>query len=436
MHNASIRCAASTVRYAQFRPQQHAVDVSEARFFSLFEQSPSPMGFCRAEDGFGTSFWNLAWFELMGFDPVQAQGKTGSELGFWARPQDRDHVVRCLRAGQDLQAVEFEMRRHDGQALWIAVSARKIYEPEALVLVSFVDITERRLAQLEVTHINTQLESRVARRTAELQQANQDLAQALQGLQIAQKRLVHAEKLSALGALVAGVAHELNTPIGNSLTVASALEEKAQAFERALDSGLRRSDVQQFVANIRDAADLMVRNLARAGSIVDSFKQVAVVKSQAEPRAFSLADVVRRVVATRIAFLHTGQPRVFADIPDDVILHGQPESVAQVFGQLLDNAIVHGFEPGQVGRVDIKVRALGEGRMMAVVSDDGRGVDPDKLNHVFEPFYTTRFGQGGSGLGLYIVHNIVTGVLDGDIQIHSQLGHGTQVVLTFPIATP
>jgi signal transduction histidine kinase len=292
------------------------------------------------------------------------------------------------------------------------------------------------MAQLEVAHINTQLEARVAQRTAELQQVNQDLSEALYVLKIAQKRLVHAEKLSALGALVAGVAHELNTPIGNSLTMASTLEEKAQAFEHALETGLRRSDVQNFAADIRAAADLMVRNLSRAGSIVDSFKQVAVVKSQADHREFSLADLVRRVVATRIAFLHTGQPRVFVDIPHDLTLYGQPDSVAQVFGQLLDNAIVHGFEPGQLGRVDIRVRKLGGDRLMVVVSDDGCGVDPDKLNHVFEPFYTTRFGQGGSGLGLYIVHDIVTGVLDGDIQIHSQVGQGTQVVLNFPLAAP
>jgi signal transduction histidine kinase len=231
------------------------------------------------------------------------------------------------------------------------------------------------------------------------------------------------------------VAHELNTPIGNSLTVASALEYNVQSFERARDAGLRRSDVQRLVDDIKAAAELLVRNLTRAGSVVDSFKQVAVMQSLTEKRTFSLAELVRRVIATRIAFLNAGQPRVTADIPDDLIMHGHPESVAQVFGQLIDNAILHGFEPGQRGRVDVKVREIND-ELIAVVSDDGCGIDPDKINHVFEPFFTTRFGQGGSGLGLYIVHNIVTGVLDGQVSIHSDAGQGTQVRLTLPVAAP
>ena len=433
MQTALIRQDTTSVRYGQFRPHQRAVQTSEARFFSLFEQSPSPMGFCSAEDGFATSFWNQAWFELMGFDPQDAQGKTGSELGFWACPGDREYVVQCLRAGQDLKDIEFRMRRLDGKCLWIAVSARKILEPEALVLVSFFDITERRHAQHEVALLNAKLESRVKERTHDLQHANQELSKTLQVLQLAQSRLVQAEKLSALGALVAGVAHELNTPIGNSLTVASALEHKVEVFERARHVGLRRSDVQRLVDDVKAAAELLVRNLARAGSVVDTFKQVAVMHSLTEKRDFSLADLVRRVITTRIAFLNAGQLRVTADMPDDLVMHGHSESVAQVFGQLIDNAIVHGFEQGQIGHVTVKIRRIGSDRLIAVVGDDGCGVDPDKINHVFEPFFTTRFGQGGSGLGLYIVHNIVTGVLDGEIQINSQAGQGTQVTLTLPL---
>ena len=425
----------TSVRYGKFRQQHDAMQTSETLFFSFFEQYPLPMGLCRVEDSFATSFWNQAWFELMGFDPQYAQGKTGRELSFWAHPEDREYVVARLRAGEDLKDVEFEMRNCDGNRLFIAVSARKIVEPESLVLVSFIDVTARCLSQHEVALLNSELEIRVKERTHELQQANQELSKTLLGLQRAQARRVHIEKLSALGALVAGVAHTLNTPIGNSLMMASTIEDTMKSFDCARDAGLRRSDVQNLVDDVTAAAGLLVHNLVSASNIIDTFKHAAVIKGLSERQTFSLSDVVQQVVARRIALLHKRQLRLSSDVSDEFIIHSHPESFALVLGQLIDNAILHGYEHDQSGSISVKVRRNND-QLIAVISDDGCGIVPENINHVFEPFFTTRFGQGGSGLGLYTAHRIVTAVLNGEIEIHSDAGQGTQVKITLPFVSP
>ncbi len=416
------------------RKAERALQESEARFSRLFAQSPLPMCYSSSSDNYGTTQWNQAWFEAFGFTPEQAQGKSGQTLNIWVNPQDR---TRVLSSHADSKSVEAEMRRADGEIRWMSVSTRVFAEAERTLYVStYFDLTERRRNQQQIQQLNAQLEARVAQRTVELQDANQELSDTLDTLKMAKDQLVQSEKLAALGALVAGVAHELNTPIGNGLTVASSLEHRTQEFARMLDTGMKRSDLQRFLQDTETAADILVRNLTRAGALVASFKQVAVDQTSAHRRRFSLSAVVAEILVTLQPSIRKTACNVTAHIDEGLWMESFPGPLGQVITNLVNNAMVHGFDAGQAGNIRIAAHTIATDTVELQVQDDGRGIDPDDLNRVFDPFFTTRLGQGGSGLGLHIVHNIVTGVLGGQIEAQSQPGQGATFVLRLPLQAP
>lgn len=247
---------------------------------------------------------------------------------------------------------------------------------------------------------------------------------------------VHAEKLAALGALVAGVAHELNTPIGNGLTVASALEHKTRDFATALASGLTRSTLDQFVVDVQFASEMLVRSLTRAGTLVTRFKQVAVNPSSAQRQNFGLHGVIANILQVLDPIIQESGCRIHAEVPAGLVLDSYPASLGQVLDSLIHNALIHGFGANRSGTIDISATPAGDHAVEIRVRDNGRGIDPTHLKRIFDPFFTTRLGQGGSGLGLHIVHNIVTGVLGGRIEVHSILGDGAEFLLTLPLNAP
>jgi PAS domain S-box-containing protein len=419
------------------REAERVLQESETRFARLFDQSPQPMCYFNDGDNFASPQWNQAAFDVFGLDPKTAQGKPGTELGIWVDEADRKRLLGMTARRQIIGGEVLRMRRADGQQLWVSISSR-IFEDAArtLMVFTFFDVTERHRAEQEVLRLNTELEERVALRTAELQSANQELSKTLETLHMAKDQLVQSEKLAALGALVAGVAHELNTPIGNGLTMASSLEHKVQKFEQLIAQGLRRSDLKAFVDDTRLAAEIMRRNLERAGALVVTFKQVAVDQASSHRRRFLLSAVVGEILVTLNPVVRKSNCAISTHISDELWLESFPGPLGQVLTNLINNAIVHGFEPGQAGHIDIAAHAQGVDTVVVQVRDDGRGINPDNQRHVFEPFFTTRLGQGGSGLGLHIVHNIVTGILGGQIELQSQPGRGTTFTLALPVRAP
>ena len=415
-----------------------ALEESEARFSRLFEQSPMPMCYSSDSDGFSTAQWNQSWFDTFGFDAVTAQGKSGLALGIWVNQADRARWLERSLRGEDTTDAEMLMRRADGELRWISMSSRTFVEPQrTLVLFTYFDITERRRAQQEILELNTQLEARVAQRTSDLQSANFELSQTLGTLNMAKDQLVQSEKLAALGALVAGVAHELNTPIGNGLTVASSLEYRVQEFDRLMASGLKRSDLQSFIDDTRQAADILSRNLMRAGALVASFKQVAVDQTSSQRRRFSLSSVASEILITLNPAIRKSACTVSMDMQNDLRMDSYPGPLGQVLANLINNAIVHGFDGGKIpGTITLVARAGGVSQVVVQVRDAGRGIQKADLHRVFEPFFTTRLGQGGSGLGLHIAHSIVTGVLGGSIDVSSEAGSGATFTLTLPLCAP
>nr|WP_315395139.1 CHASE domain-containing protein [uncultured Duganella sp.] len=276
------------------------------------------------------------------------------------------------------------------------------------------------------------------REKSNVEHARSDLAAVVRTLRQAQTNLVTSEKMAALGALVAGVAHELNTPIGNSLLTASALSDMVREVERRLatDGGLKRSALDAHLAEARKACDIMNTSLARAADLITSFKQVAVDQASGQRRSFRLDEVVRDTLAAYATQLRRRACEVVVDVPGDLEFDSYPGSLSQVLSNLIGNALLHGFDGRECGAVTIAARRAGAGMVTLEFRDDGVGMTAGTLHKVFDPFFTTKLGQGGSGLGMNIVYNIVTGVLRGSIRVDSEAGKGTCVTIELPVDPP
>ncbi|KAA2234123.1 sensor histidine kinase [Salinarimonas soli] len=287
--------------------------------------------------------------------------------------------------------------------------------------------------------VNVFQENAIARRQAEaeLRAAKERAEATLVALRETQATLVNAEKFAALGALVAGVAHEVNNPVGISLTVASSLARRCDAMETALEAGpLRRSQLAAFIADNRDAANQLVANLHRAGELVQAFKQVAVDRTHADRRGFDLAETTRQIAASLLPGLRKTGLGLEVAIPDGIALESYPGPYGQVLTNLVLNCVAHAYPAGRTGVVRIGAERAGEAGVALHVADDGVGMGADVLRQIFEPFFTTKRGAGGTGLGLHIVHNLVTFRLGGRITAESSPGHGTRFTLTLPLVAP
>lgn len=285
---------------------------------------------------------------------------------------------------------------------------------------------------------NLNLEATVAQRTAELTASNAELSDALGTLKKAQRELVESEKLASLGRLVAGVAHELNTPLGNALTVVSALDDRYRQLETMLAGAtpLRRSTLEELARDSRRGQDILQRNVQKAADLVRDFKQVAIDQTADLRRDFDLAKVVEDVlVMVEPSFKHT--PFIIdTDLCHGLVMNSYPGALGQVLTNLLMNALLHGFEGMPRGRVHVHCARLNDTEVELCVRDDGHGMDESVRRRIFDPFFTTKLGTGGSGLGMHIVHSIVTNVLGGQIEVHSAPGEGTQMLMTLPLVAP
>jgi signal transduction histidine kinase len=291
-------------------------------------------------------------------------------------------------------------------------------------------------AQAEILALNTNLETRIAVRTQELEHSNQHLKDTLQNLQTTRDELVRSEKLAALGALVAGVSHELNTPIGNSLTVASTIDAQVSDFSAAMTKGLTRSALDGFVSEVREGIDILLRSLQRAVELVSSFKQVAVDQTSENRREFFLRETVNEILLTLGPTMRRTPHTLTSDIPSDIRLESYPGPLGQVLTNLINNALIHGMKDSSNGKIVLQVRSTREGWVQFTVQDNGAGIAPQHLDRVFDPFFTTRLGQGGSGLGLNIVYNIVTQTLGGTIRVESVQGQGARFTMNLPCIAP
>ncbi len=310
-----------------------------------------------------------------------------------------------------------------------ALTALKRDGSQALVEISLSHSGEAgaRLATVTLRDVTEREQTRQALIAAK-QQAELALAQQQQ----MQNALVQVEKLAALGGLVAGVAHEVNTPIGVMLSAATHLKAETQKTHRAYQAGeLSEEGLSDYFATAAQATQLMALNSQRAADLIQSFKQVAVDQTGGERRVFGVASYIDEVLLSLRPHLKKSPIQIHVDCPPELTMDSLPGAFSQVLTNLLMNALTHAFAPEQAGNVVIAVAEEGQ-HICLTFSDDGKGIAPELHARVFEPFFTTRRANGGSGLGLHIVHSIVTQSLKGTLAFDSKVGEGTIFVLHLP----
>ena len=360
---------------------------------------------------------------IFGIEAHEAIGRTTSDLmsRYGAQKTD-ENDRRVLATGKELGFYEEEYRDSSGNLRHWLVNKLPLLDAdghvESIVTVA-LDIGERKRGELEM---------REAKDAAEA---------ALRNLRETQKSLIEAEKLAALGRLVAGVAHEVNNPVGISLTVASSLERKTALFAAEVARGdLRRSSLTDFLGAARDASGQLVANLNRAAELITSFKQVAADRNYSDQREFDLGDLTEQVVLSLRPGLRKHRLTLSVDCEPNLAMNSYPGPYGQVLTNLFLNSVAHAFPDGRAGTVDIKVRAAGPDYVEIIFADDGCGMSLDVRRRAFDPFFTTRRDQGGTGLGLHIVYSIVTNRLGGRLELDSEPGRGTRVHIVLPRVAP
>lgn len=360
---------------------------------------------------------------IFNIEPEDAIGRTTTDImsRYGARKTD-ENDRRVMAEGKELGFYEEEYIDSSGTMRQWLVNKLPLRgsdgEIKQIVTVA-LDIGERKRSEQEM---------RKARDAAEA---------ALKHLRETQDSLIEAEKLAALGRLVAGVAHEVNNPVGISLTVASSLERKVALFAEEMARGdLRRSSLNDFVEASRHAASQLVGNLNRAAELIQSFKQVAADRSYSDQRTFNLADLTDQVVMSLRPGIRKQNLTLTVETEPGLIMNSYPGPYGQVLTNLFLNSVAHAFPGGAAGEVRIQVRASGEDHVEILYSDNGCGMTPEIRRRAFDPFFTTRRDEGGTGLGLHIVYSIVTSRLGGQIHLDSEPGKGTRVQMILPRNAP
>jgi len=417
---------------AVFKQNAEALRESEARYRHLMEHLIE--GVCQSSGEGRVLLANQALADMLGYDSPADLIDNIHDLSaqVYADPEERGALLRALVQRGQVRDFELRMRRKDGAEIIGSLSATAAVVDGRVVYLEgmMTDVTARRQAETRILAFSAELEARVQARTEELERT-------LLNLQRMQDELIRAEKLAGLGALVAGIAHEINTPLGNSLTVATALRDKATKFREQVDQGaLKRSELTKFLDELDSGTDIAQRSLERAAALVRKFKTVAVDQVSEKRRAFDCGQVTEEVVATLHPMIKHRDISITADLPRGIVLDSFPGPYGQIITNLVANAVIHGFDDISAGIIHISARMVDAETVSVAVSDNGKGIPASIRPKIFDPFFTTRFGQGGSGLGLHLVYQMATRILGGTVVVDSVEGKGTTFTLTLPMIAP
>ena len=363
-----------------------------------------------------------------------------------AHPADRARLKLALSAhideGTEYFEAAFRMRTVDHDWAWVMGRGRAIERDtsgRAIRLVGTLrDISDVKAVEDELRSVNERLEDRVMERTLALSASNSELNSTLTTLKNTQRQLVDSEKMASLGNLVAGVAHEINTPLGIGVTAASHLRQETERLARHLEKNtLSKSELEQFTKSAVEASDLVLKNLDRASKLVRSFKQVAVDQGSEALRTIVLASYLEEVLFTLKPTLKRTQHRIHLAVPPTLMMETYPGAISQIIFNLVTNSLTHAFPERNDGNIEISADLIDPelqgGLILLNYRDDGIGMPEMVRNRIFEPFFTTKRGQGGSGLGMHVVYNLVTQLLKGSIQCISTEGVGTEIIIQIPM---
>jgi len=356
--------------------------------------------------------YNSAAEQIFGYSVTEAAGRNVSML----MPQEMaskhgDYMARYLETG-DKHVVgnsrEVIAKRKNGETFLADIAISEFRHGNKINFVGIVrDITERKEAEYR-------------------------LKTTLNELQQTQSSLVQAEKMASLGGLVAGVAHEINTPIGIGVTAVSHLKERADHVAKLFAKGeLRKSDFADFVDASTASTGIIQANLNRASDLIKSFKQVAVDQTSDEKRQINLLGYVDEVLESLKPNLRRTKHEITVKGDRDIMIDTHPGALSQIITNLVMNSVIHAYGEDEAGHIEISAEKNGKS-LSLTYSDDGKGMDEDVCCNIFEPFFTTKRGSGGSGLGMHILFNQVTQTLGGNIELHSTPGRGTAFDITIP----
>lgn len=327
-----------------------------------------------------------------------------------------------------LQALQQALNRAASSENAKSAQIDKVSDDEfGSVVLSFNRIVDRIAADLERRSEMEQLALRERDKTEE----------AYRKLLETQQTLVETEKLASLGGLVAGVAHEINTPVGISLTTASHLVTATSHISEKLNQGgIKKSDFQAYLETAKESCNLILSNAEKAANLIHSFKQIAVDQTSEARRDFQLLGYLNEIITSLKPKFKRSKTTIEVHCEEDLLLDSYPGAFSQVITNLLVNALMHGFEEKEGGHITITARIRSDNSIAISIEDNGKGIAAENLGKIFEPFFTTRRGAGGSGLGLHIVYNIVRQKLGGTIDVKSIEGQGTTFTITMPTIAP
>ncbi|MFC3031198.1 two-component regulator propeller domain-containing protein [Pseudoalteromonas fenneropenaei] len=362
-------------------------------------------------------------------------------LNQYVHPKDsitlEDKLESCIRGEAESYEAALRVKDINGNWVWVLdrgkVVSRDVNGYATRIAGALKDITELKIHQDALQKLNEQLEIKVAMRTDELYKKNQKLEQAMMELKRTQQELIVSEKMASLGNLVAGIAHEINTPLGVAITAITYNQECLQAVEAKLtNKTLKQSDLERAIQEQNNGYTLIMRNLDRAQSLIANFKQVAVDQSSETERVVNLKNYVQDVFDALAPLIKGKGIEVELIGRNDLDILTYPGAIYQIISNLLNNSVIHGFEGMTSGRVTTEIVEQ-DGQLKLIYCDNGRGVKPEILGSIFDPFVTSKRNQGGCGLGMHIVYNLVTQLLRGDIVCDSKPDQGVCFTIIFPL---
>jgi len=385
----------------------------------------SPDGIFTISNELAIKYVNPAFCRILGFQPEELIGTQITEyLG------DLNILNVCMAEVEvhgHCNDQETIFKRKDGSIVHISKNVQAIIDDQGNckeILISIRDLTDLH-----------QLNKDLAESKIELETNNENLEGIINDLRNTQQQLIESEKLASLGGLVAGIAHEINTPLGISVTSATSMHEELDLLQKKFnDHTLKKTELETFFSQANQACKILNTNLQRASDLVRSFKQVAVDQTIDEVRNIDLCEYLDEVlISIGPSFKHSNVD-VISECDEKINFKTHPGALYQIISNLTINSMAHAYDSESVGTIHIKAHQENE-NIVLEYSDDGKGISSKNLKDIFTPFFTTARGAGGSGLGLSIVYNLVTGTLKGKITAESVEGEGTQFKIVLPLKT-
>jgi len=372
---------------------------SEVRFRDMVESSSDWVW--EMDVNFRFSFLSHQFFDISGFQQDDFIGRTREESLAGNHSETTDSQVanlhRMLEQHQTFKMFEYEIVRKDGSRLVMRISGKPVFDE----------------GEEFVGYRGTGFD--------------------ISGLRDTQEQLQHAEKMAALGGLVAGIAHEINTPVGIGVTAVSHISDTVRDFSRSFSRDeASHEDLEEFLSETDEICTVVMSNLERAADLIQSFKQVAVDQSSENRRSFDLGEYIDEVLLSLHPRIKKTSHHVIVTCPEPITMDSFPGAISQMLTNLVMNSLIHGFEGQEGGKISMDITEEA-GQVVLNYVDTGRGMDEEQLGHLFEPFYTTKRGTGGSGLGMNIVFNLVNNTLGGTISCRSSIGEGTSFTISMPV---